>query len=606
MANILIVEDDPLTMDCLIDLLEAEDFNVTGAKDGGIAQKIVTQQNFDLIICDLLLPHVSGYEFLSYLRNNKKTASIPFIVLTGQYKTKDINLGKEMEVDDYLIKPFLNRELLKSIYTQLEKRQFLEKCYQAKLQNSTTVLTESVSSANSAKSDKLNLDTDVKANLAHQSFLINSQYKLLYKYINERLDSSTNNSLSTSSIAFCSLRLDNFKKITTNLTKQHADITKIVAQRLLNSIGHKANIKCLQNGDIAIILPYVQKLGQALSIIRKGQNALSQPLMTGANIIKLKSYIGISFCSNRDQNIKNLLDHSQQLVKEAIKKQHDCYEVYALNPLQRSGFKSLDLVEELQDALSKNQLSAKYQPQINLLTGKVIGYEALLRWRHPQRGNIPPKKFIALAEDIGLIESIETKFMFDECKKLKQLHEQGFDQLKLAINISNSQFNRDCFIVIVKEILTKVKLKPRFLTIELTEKTLLKDKKKSIHHLQELKSLGIGVTLDNLEWNFSSLSYLKQFSFTILKVNNSNLSSLLKINDSQAILKYVRREAKRFNLQLIIESVESKQQLNFLRQHGFKVAQGNYLAPPLAMEEFEYLLSGKSEWLDILFSFPPM
>lgn len=606
MTNILIVEDDPLTMDCLTDLLEAEDFQVTGASDGEIAQTIVTQKKFDVIVCDLLLPKISGYEFLSYLRNHKKTADIPFIVLTGKNKTADINLGREMGVDDYLIKPFINQDLIKSINTQLEKKQFLEKCYQAENQNSATTITEDTSSSNLANLDYLDLDRDLESNLAYQSILIESQYKLLYKYINERVESSAKNSLPTSSIAICCLLLDSGEKITTNSTKPSADIIKMAAQRLLGSIGHKANIRCLSNGDLAIILPYIKNLYQALRIIRRGQESLSKPLMIGSKIIKLKSHLGISFCSDRDKDIPVLLRHAQKLARKAIKNRDDCYQVYSPHSFQTLTFRSLGLVEELQNIWSKNQLNANYQPQIDLLTGKVIGYEALLRWQHPQRGNIPPEQFIPIAEDVGLIESIETKFMFDECKRLKQLHKKGFRQLKLAINISTSQFHRDCFIPIVKEILTKVQLRPQFLTIELTESTLFKDKKKSINHLTELKSLGVGVTLDNLERDSSSLSYLKQFPFTILKVNISNLNSLLKTTDSQAILKYITREAKRFDLKLIIESVETKQQLIFLRQHHFTVAQGNYLAPALTIEEFEYLLSGKSEWLNILFSFPPI
>jgi len=602
MTNILIVEDDRLTLDCLIDLLEAQDFQVTIATDGEIAQKIVTQKKFDLIVCDLLLPHVNGYEFLSYLRNNKKTADIPFIVLTGKSKTKDINLGWEMGVDDYLIKPFVNQDLIKSIRTQLEKRQFLEKCYQSKIQNRDRRVIKFASPANPTNQD----NSTSKNNLVAQSILQDSLNKILHKYVTEKIESYSENNSNISKIAVCCLRLNNFEKIVANSTKHNAEILKIVAQRLIGSIGHQAKIVCLDNGDFAIIMPYIKNLHQAVTIVRTGQDYLLKSLILEPEIINLKSYVGISFDRDGKEDPKILIDRAQQLVAEAQKNRDDCYEVYSLDPAPALKFKSLVLVEELNEILSKKQLSTNYQPQIDLLTGKVIGYEALLHWHHPQRGSISPETFITIAEDAGLIKSIETKLMFDECQRLKMLHLKGFKRLKLAINVSPSQFHRDCFVALVNKILTKVQLEPQFLTIELTQSTVLKDKRKSITHLRGLKSIGVEVSLSNFAKNSSSLSYLKQFPFTILKVDLSYLNSLLKTSDSLAALQHITKAARLFNLQLVIEKVETKQQLNFLRQHHFAIAQGNYLVPPLKIDKFEYLLSGKSEWLTILFSFPPI
>jgi len=602
MPNILIVEDDLSTIDCLTDLLETEGFQVMTATDGKIAQDIVARQKIDLVVCELILPQVNGYELLSRLRNNKVTEDIPFIVLADNSKIADINFAQEMGVDDYLIKPYLNHELVVSIRAQLEKKQFLEQCYQATMPDSTTMPTTLAPPASLDREDTGILDDDAENQLSDPLILIERLNKIVSEYISERTKSLSAHRSNTSSIAVCCLRLNGMEKTAVNSQKQSNEITKAVSQRLLNSIGHQANVTRLHNGDFAIVMPYVKNLQQAAEIIRTGQKFLSEPLMLGSSIINLESYVGISFYPDRTQDIKVLLELAQQLADKAQKNREDYYEVYAPNAFPVSEFTSLVLVETLEDIWSKNQLTTSYQPQIDLLTGEVLGYQALLCWQHPQQGNISAENLLRIAKDAGLSEPIETQFMFDECKRLKKLHQQGFNQLKLAINISASQLHRHDFIATVKQILTEVKLNPQFLIVELTENTLLKNPKKSIAHLSELKSWGVGVTLASLSKYYRSLNHLQRFPLTMLKVDLGYLDSLLSTSDARIAFRYITRAARQFNLQLIVAGVETKHQLNFLRQHPWGMVQGNYLTPLLTIDELEYLLSAKSEWLTILFS----
>lgn len=589
MPHILVVENDSLALDCSIDLLEAENFQVTGVTDGASAKEIVTQEKFDLIVCELILPHVSGYEFFSYLRNQKNTEDIPFIVLTGKSRIQDINFGWEMGVDDYLTKPCSNRELIKSINTQLEKKQFLEKCYQAE----TPILRETSFADNTVRPDRPSL--------------IDSFNQIVSQYVTERIESYSENSANKSQIAVCCLRLDFTESIIANSPQHIAELQIVAAQKLLGSIGSRANILCLPNGDLAIFLPYIKNLHQAIEIVRIGQDDLLEPSISGSTIINLKSHVGISFDPDCEGDIKTLLNRAQQLVAEAQTSQKDCYEVYSSNPLEASDIKSLALIEELHDCiLSENHLSTDYQPQVDLLTGKVIGYEALWTWCHPQGGNIPLEIFAPIVEEAGSIESIETKFLFDECERLKNWHRQGFEGLKLEINISSSQFHRSGFTAIVQQVLREVRLKPQFLTLQLTPSTLLKNPKNAIACLGELKSLGVGVALKHFARGHYSLSYLRQFPFTTLKVDISYLHSLVKTYDSQVALKNLTKIARLLERQLIIEGVETKPQFDFLRRYHFAPAAGNYLSPPLKIDGFEDLLSGKSEWLTTLFGYPPI
>lgn len=594
MPHILIVEDDPLTLNSLIDLLEAEDFQVTGVADGDIAQKTVTQKQYDLIVCDLMLPRVKGYEFLAYLRNHQQTANIPFIVLTGKHKAQDIRLGFEIGVDDYIVKPFLNQELIKSIKFQLEKKAFLEKCYEVEVPELNANVEPKFLDSSLYNDNKLNLD--------QQLSLQDTFERVIQKYVRERVESVTNDSSKLSSIAVCRMFVEPRNTKISGIS-QTDSLIRTIAQRLIDNIGKQAKIVHLQNGDFVMILPYVKSLYQAIEIVKTAQKAFARPLLIQGKIIYCQTYVGISFYPDREAEIEILLDHAQKAIEQAKKNRDDCYEIYYPNQVPPLKFRSLMLVEELYKTVfqERDNLEANYQPQIDLQTGRVVGYEALLRWNHPSLGMIPPKTLIPIAEDTNLIKSIETRFLFAQCQQLKQWHQQGYSQLQLAVNVSAVQFNRHNFVLIVKGILERVQLEPRFLTLELTEPTLLKDKRKSTIHLSQLKALGVGVALDNFGTGNSSLNYLEQFPLTRLKIDIAHLELLRKVYGTPSTLKYIDKAINRSKLELTVEKVETKKQLDCLRQSIPKVVQGNYLSPALNEAEFTYLLSGKSDWLTSIF-----
>jgi len=224
MSNILVIEDDPLTLRSVIELLEAEDFQVTGATDGEIALKIVAEKTFDLIVCDLLLPKVNGYEFLSSIRKNVETANIPFIVLTGKNKRKDICLGLEIGVSDYITKPFLNQELIKSIQVQLAKKNFLEKCYQVPAPDYREIKPDNTQISSQ---QKYSLYDDQVTNLPNQLSLRDQFETIVSKYVEEMIKKST-------SIAICCISLNYFEDYNNLEPEQIDSLLKIATERLNN------------------------------------------------------------------------------------------------------------------------------------------------------------------------------------------------------------------------------------------------------------------------------------------------------------------------------------------------------------------------------------
>ena len=603
MSNILVVEDDPLTLSSVVDLLEAENFQVTGVSDGDIALKVVAQETFDLIICDLILPKVNGYEFLSSIRKNTDTADIPFIVLSGKNKRKDIALGLEIGVSDYITKPFLNQELIKSIQKQLKKKQFLEKCYLAKVPASSGIKPKNPQVSSKTKHP---LYYDHVTNLPNQLCLRDQFENIVSKYVEERIKLSSSGFSKSTCIAVCCISLNYFnyfEDINSTLDQsQISSILKIATQRLSSQIGNKAKIMRLYDEeDFAIILPYISHLNQAIELIRTAQAILAEPFTIEDQVINLTPYVGISFYPRHGEEINILLQRAKQAGEQAKQNLEDCYEVYRPDLSYSINYKSLTLVDDLRHALKNNELNVHYQPQIDLLTGKVVGCEALIRWSHPQRGNISPATFMPIAEDIDLIEPIETWLLYTACQQLKIWQQSGFSQLKLAINLSAHQFYQRNLTSIISSALAAIQLTPKSLTVELTESILLRDCKSSLERLCDLKSLGIDIILDNFGTGYSSLSYLRHFPFNILKVDMHYLDGYLGEKNSQLAWKHIIKMAQRSNIKVIAEKVETQEQLNFLRQRQIEIAQGYFLSIPLTTNEFEELLHGKSDWLPIFF-----
>jgi diguanylate cyclase len=615
-ASILVIEDDPLNLYSIVDFLEAENFEVTGVRDGDIALKIIQHKSFDLIVCDLLLPHLNGYEVLSSLKKNIDTADIPFIVVTGKNKRQDVRLGMEMGVSDYLTKPFLNDELIKAINAQLEKKRFLEKCYQVKSQKKRFL--EKCYQAKSPISDKIVIQKrpsksflyyDNLTKLPNQLSLrdIFESEKIVNQYVQEQIKLNPSSKNINASIAICYFSLDGLEKVINSLKSEQSDtIVKIAAQRLRNCIGNKAKIVRLNGEDFVVILPYVGNLSQVIKIIKIAKANLLKPFNVSNEKISLTPYVGISFYPLHGEDIAILLQRAKQAVEYAKQKSEDCYGVYRLELENKFDFTSLILVHDLRQALHNSELEINYQPQINLYTREIVGCEALIRWNHPQRGYISPTTFLPIAEDIGLMNSIGTWFISTVCQQLKTWHRAGFPELKLAINLSDYQFKQNNLISVIVGALEQAQLAPQFLVIEITENILVTNFPSSVKQINRFKSLGVKVAIENFGTGYSSLNYLKNFDFDILKVDMCCLNYLFGEKKSLIAINYIIKTARNLNMKVIVEKVETQEQLSFLRQHQCEQAQGFLLSLPLTINEFEQLLQEKSDWLSNLFGFPPI
>lgn len=253
------------------------------------------------------------------------------------------------------------------------------------------------------------------------------------------------------------------------------------------------------------------------------------------------------------------------------------------------------LEPEFRQALLQHEFEVYYQPQVSLHTGKILGVEALARWQHPKKGIISPGEFIPLAEKTGLIIPLGEWVLRTACTQLKSWHSMGFTTLKMAVNLSARQFSQPNLSGKVAAILAETKVSPHCLELELTESLLVQDPVTAQKILEQLKAIGVQISIDDFGIGYSSLSYLKQFSFDTLKIDQCFVQDVMNDETNAAITTAIIQMARTLKLKVIGEGVETKAELDFLSQNHCDAIQGYLFSRPLPEEEFEKLLvSGKT------------
>lgn len=261
--------------------------------------------------------------------------------------------------------------------------------------------------------------------------------------------------------------------------------------------------------------------------------------------------------------------------------------------MNRQAVIRLELESYLRKALQKEEFHLCYQPLIDLETGNLYGSEALIRWNHPKLGLVSPGEFIPLAEETGLIEEIGSWVLRTACKQNKRWHSLGYGSLAISVNVSAYQFQQPGFLNEVKTALHQSGLEPQFLTLELTESTMLRNVDYSIQVMKALQKLGVMVSIDDFGTGYSSLSYLKDLPINTLKIDRSFINNLHLDTSDIAIVKAIITMGHGLAVKVVAEGVETKEQIELLKELKCHYAQGFYIHKPLMTAEFEKGLSKK-------------
>ncbi|WP_341735600.1 MAG: EAL domain-containing response regulator [Microcoleus sp.] len=257
---------------------------------------------------------------------------------------------------------------------------------------------------------------------------------------------------------------------------------------------------------------------------------------------------------------------------------------------QDASEKLIILKKSLYTALRREEFQVYYQPQVSLTTGKIVGAEALVRWKHPEKGLIPPTEFIPVAEETGFIIPLGEWILQTACQHLKSWQNDGFSGLRVAVNLSPRQFHQPELSTRVAEILEKIGLEPNSLELELTESLMIEDTESAIATLTQLKKLGVSISIDDFGTGYSSLSYLTQYPFDTLKIDRSFIRNITDGSRNAAIVKAIIEMAHSLCLEVIAEGVETESEQDFIRRYKCDYMQGYLFSRPLPATDFEQLL----------------
>jgi diguanylate cyclase (GGDEF)-like protein/PAS domain S-box-containing protein len=399
--------------------------------------------------------------------------------------------------------------------------------------------------------------------------------------LKDRLDYALNAALRdrTMVAVFC-LDLDYFKEVNDTLGHGAGDtLLQQVGERLRQCVRASDTVARLGGDEFAILQVGIESPDEAHPVCRHVLNALQAPFRIGDHEIFIGTSIGVSIAPQDGIDHERLLrnaDIALYRAKQAGRGFYQFFETQMDAELQER--KALE--QDLRQAIAKGELEVHYQPIVKVLGQRLNGVEALLRWRHPQRGLIPPETFIPIAEATGLVIAIGEWTLRTACEQVK-----AWPGLHVAVNLSPVQFKHRDLVNTVTQVLQETGLEPRLLELEITESVLLYDTKAALEILNTLKNIGVRIAMDDFGTGYSSLAYLNSFPFDKIKIDKSFIADLNRTSKSNAIVKSVISLGRSLDIVITAEGVESGEQLKFLTDEGCKQIQGFYFGKAMSADE---------------------
>nr|WP_296483007.1 EAL domain-containing protein [Rhodoferax sp.] len=382
------------------------------------------------------------------------------------------------------------------------------------------------------------------------------------------------------------LDLDHFKNINDTLGHSIGDqLLVAVSSRLRATLREGDSLSRLGGDEFILLLPDTDEAG-ASRVAAKLIAAVAQPCQIEHNELTSTVSIGIALYPNDGHDFETLSKNADAAMYRVKQTSRNDFRFFT-QEMQTHSARTLQLVNALRHALSRNEFELHFQPQIALQDGHMVGAEALLRWHHPELGTISPVEFIPIAEDSGQILAIGEWVLRTAVRQLKQWLDAGMRPMVMAVNLSAVQFRHPNLIDMVTRILDEAALPPEYLELELTEATAMDDPVGAIAVMNQLDERGIRLSIDDFGTGYSSLSYLKKFKIYKLKIDQSFVRDISDDPDDKAIVTAIINLASSLGMHTIAEGVETASQLTFLRLQGCDEVQGYYFSRPLPKDQFE-------------------
>jgi diguanylate cyclase (GGDEF)-like protein len=572
-ATILVVDDDPGARLLVSSALEIAGFRVVSAADGPSSLEQYAAHAIDCVVLDVVMPGMSGFDVCKAMRANADSRHVPILMQTSLDDMESVQRAYTAGATDFSSKG-INPMLL------AERVKFLVRAKQTQ--------------------DQLR-DSEAKVRyLAYFDPLtgLPNRQRLL-KILDQQVDWAQQRQRG---IAVLMLDLDNFSRI--NDTQGHAvgdGLLKEVAHRLQLCLrdaralddaedGEKSEINdwvARTGGDkFTLALPGIASADTAQVVARRVQGALSRPYVYGSQEIPLSVTMGVSLFPSDAATAEMLLKNADAAMHHGKKHGPNGVEFFKKSISARAA-KHLSLEADLRKALDRGEFRLNYQPRLGAADMAVEAVEALLRWKHPTRGPVPPDEFIPLAEQSGLIVEIGDWVLREACAQARRWRETGFPAWRVAVNVSGVQFRDGTLVERVSRAIDAAGVEPRQIELEFTEGALIEYSSVVSKAVKALKTLGVATALDDFGTGYSSLSYLRHFPIETLKIDRVFVRDIVSKGADTPLVDAIIAMAKSLGLATVAEGVETEAQMQYLRARNADQLQGFLFCQPLAVPELE-------------------
>ena len=565
-SKIMIVEDESIIAEDLADSLEDMGYIVVDiVSSGEEAILMAAEKQPHLILMDVMLQgEIDG---ITAAEEIYSSLQIPIIFLTAYSDNQTLQRVKATNPFGYIVKPFEERNLYLTIEIALERHHYDPITHLPNRFLFKSKLDEILSHKNGDNSGNL---YHINESHKHQNFP-----KIPIFYIS----------------------LDRINRIQVTLGSNNRELVLCnIAKRLKESISDIEILAHLEAAEFAIILKPVKHKKNAIDIAESILDVISQSMVLGSDEVYVTASIGITFYPLDGTVADELLKNANEAMYHAQQKGGNNYQLHKSKTVVISREK-LSLETNLRNALKRSEFHIYYQPKVDIRQGKITGAEALIRWFHPEKGLISPAEFIPIAEETGLIISIGEWVLHTACSQTKVWQEEGFAPFQIAVNLSRSQFiHRNLQERIIK-IIQEVDLTPNYLELEVTEGLVMQNERAASRIMKAWQNYGIKISMDDFGKGYSSLSYLREFPFDVIKIDKSFIHNIMADSKTEAITIAIIQMAHSLNLKVVAEGVETQAELEFLQRHKCDEIQGYLFGPPLPISKFEQLLKEGKKYI---------
>jgi diguanylate cyclase (GGDEF)-like protein len=579
-GDILIVDDMPNNLRFLSTTLTEQGYKVRSVTEGLMALTVAEAAKPDLILLDIMMPNIDGYEVCQRLKANEQTCDIPVIFLSALDEVLDKVKAFSVGGVDYITKPFQLEEVLARIQTHLSLRfaqkeiSQLNSELEERVRQRTAQLEQEIAERLQAQERLLHLALhDVLTGLPNRTWFMKRLEQLLQQ-INKK---------SGYHFAVLFLDCDRFQAVNDSLGHLVGDQLLVSIARRIELCLPSGTMLCRLGGDeFAVLLQNIENASDATKTANNILSELAAPFQIGEYQVFTNVSIGIVMGSDIYKQPEHILRDADTAMYRAKANGKACYQMFEQTMHSRA-LHNFQLESDLRHALDRHEFVAYYQPIITLETNQISSFEALVRWNHPEKGLIPPSKFIPISEETGLVIAIDLFVLRQACQQLRSWRDEGIaDQsITMNVNLSVKHFMSFDLLKQIDNVLQETGIDGNSLRLEITESDIMENAEFAGKIISQLRDRNIQLSIDDFGTGYSSLSYLHRLPIDHLKIDRSFVMRIGKNGKNTEIIRAIIALAKSLGMYTIAEGVETQEQLDQIKELDCDYCQGYLFSKPV-------------------------